>query len=64
MDPDMVVREDVVDGEPVFAIMQRSTNNFFRLPAAQWQLCACLTAYATYDEIAEPSRRRRAFPLR
>ena len=53
MDPDMVVREDVVDGEPVFAIMQRSTNNFFRLPAAQWQLATLFDGIRAFDEIAE-----------
>ncbi len=36
IDPDLIVREDVTDGEPIVAVFQRSTGNHFRLTPLQW----------------------------
>ena len=38
IDPDLIVRDDVTDGEPVVAVYQRSTASLLRLKPTQWQL--------------------------
>lgn len=38
MDPELIVREDVLDGEPIVVVYQRSTTNIYRFPPIQWQL--------------------------
>ena len=53
LDPEIVVREDTFDGEPIFCILQRDKGNFFRLPPAQWQLARLFDGVRSYEEIAE-----------
>jgi putative peptide zinc metalloprotease protein len=53
LDPDLVVREDVLDGEPVVCVMQRSKANFYRFPPAEWQLAELFDGVRPYEEIAE-----------
>ena len=53
LDPEIVVREDVLDGEPIVAVLQRDRGNFFRLMPAQWELALLFDGVRTYDEIAE-----------
>ena len=52
LDPDLAVREDVLDGEPVIAIVQRANGNFSRISPMQWQLALLFDGNRTYDEIA------------
>ena len=52
IDPQLVVREDVLDGEPIFAVLQREKGTFFRIPAFQWQLALLFDGIRSYDEIA------------
>ena len=53
LDPELVVREDVFDGEPIVGVVQRSTLSFFRFEPLQWQLASLFDGVRTYDEIAE-----------
>lgn len=63
LDPDLVVREDLVDGEPMVGIMQRGKNSFFRFTPKQWQLLQLFDGVRTYDEIAELHTAQTAMPI-
>jgi putative peptide zinc metalloprotease protein len=52
IDPDLVAREDTLDGENVIAVIQRSTDHFYRFSPAQWQLALLFDGIRSYDEIA------------
>ena len=52
LDPDLVVREDVLDGEPFFGILQRGKGNYFRFQPSQWQLAQLFDGVRSYEEIA------------
>lgn len=53
LDPEMVVREDELDGERIIAVLQRDKGNFFRLQPMQWQLAGFFDGVRSYEEIAE-----------
>lgn len=53
LDPNLVVREDVLDGEPFVGVLQRGKGNFFRFPPSQWQLILLFDGFRSYREIAE-----------
>jgi putative peptide zinc metalloprotease protein len=53
LDPDMIVREDILDGEPLVVTYQRSTTNVFRFPPMQWELLQLFDGKRSYEEIAE-----------
>jgi putative peptide zinc metalloprotease protein len=53
LDPELIAREDTLDGEPVIGVFQRRQGNFFRLEPIQWQLAVLFDGERTYDEIAE-----------
>jgi len=53
LDPNLIVREDEMDGEPIMGVLQRDTANFFRFPPAQWQLALLFDGVRSYEEIAE-----------
>jgi putative peptide zinc metalloprotease protein len=53
LDPDLIVREDVLDREPIIGIMQRGKGNFFRFQPVQWQLAQLFDGVRTFDEIAD-----------
>ncbi len=53
LDPDLIVREDVLDGEPVVGILQREKANFFRFSPSQWQLAQLFDGVRSFEEIAE-----------
>jgi len=44
--------KNVLDGEPVIAIVQRANGNFSRISPMQWQLALLFDGNRTYDEIA------------
>ena len=53
LDPQLITREDVVDGEPIVAVIQREKGTFFRFPADQWNLAILFDGTRSYEEIAE-----------
>jgi putative peptide zinc metalloprotease protein len=52
LDPGLVTRDEVVDGEPSVAVMQRAGSSFCRLAPAQWQLAQFFDGERSYDEVA------------
>jgi len=52
VDPNLIVREDLLDGEPVVGVMQRGTANFFRFEPTQWELVKLFDGVRSYEEIA------------
>lgn len=52
LDPDLVVHETVLDGEPVVGILQRGRNTYFRVSPYQWTLAQLFDGERSYDEIA------------
>jgi putative peptide zinc metalloprotease protein len=53
LDPNLIVREDVFDGEPCIGVLERGKANFFRFPPEQWQLALLFDGVRSYEEIAE-----------
>ncbi|MGA7156633.1 MAG: hypothetical protein WBY53_07300, partial [Acidobacteriaceae bacterium] len=53
LDPELVTREDVLDGEAIVGILQRSKGSFYRFQPSQWQLAQLFDGVRTYEEIAE-----------
>jgi putative peptide zinc metalloprotease protein len=63
IDPDLIVREDVTDGEPIIAVYQRSTANLLRLKPTQWQLAQCFDGVRSYEDIAAAFEAQTTIPL-
>jgi len=53
LDPNLVVREDVLDGEPFYSVLQRDRGNYFRVQPVHWQMAQLFDGVRSYDEIAE-----------
>ncbi len=53
LDPDLIVREDILDGEQIVGVMQRGKANFFRFEPAQWQLVSLFDGVRSYQDISE-----------
>ena len=53
IDPDLIIREDVLDGEPIVGVLQRGKSNFFRFSPTQWELAQLFDGERSYEEIAE-----------
>jgi putative peptide zinc metalloprotease protein len=53
LDPDLTVREEVLDGEPVVGVFQRQGSNYYHFPPDQWKLLLLFDGVRSYDEIAE-----------
>ena len=53
LDPDIVVREDVLDGEPIVAVLPTRQGELFPLDPAQWELAQLFDGVRSYEEIAE-----------
>lgn len=53
LDPELIIHEDVLDGEPVIGILQRDKSSYFRFPPWQWQLALLFDGERSYSEIAE-----------
>lgn len=53
LDPELIVREDTLDGEQVIVVFQRSTSNIYRFPPIQWELVRLFDGKRSYEEIAE-----------
>jgi putative peptide zinc metalloprotease protein len=52
IDPDLIVHEDILDGEPTIGILQRDKANYFRFQPWQWQLAQLFDGERSYEEIA------------
>ena len=53
IDPNLVIREDAIDGEPFYSVLQRDRGNYFRLIPMHWQLAQLFDGVRSYEEIAE-----------
>jgi putative peptide zinc metalloprotease protein len=63
IDPDLIIREDVTDGEQIISVYQRSTANLLRLKPTQWQLAQCFDGVRSYEEIAAAFEAETSIPL-
>ncbi len=63
VDPDLIIREDVADGEPIVAVYQRSTANLLRMKPTQWQLASLFDGVRSYDEISAAFQAQTGIPL-
>ncbi len=63
IDPDLIIREDVVDGESIVAVYQRSTANLLRMKPSQWQLARLFDGVRSYEEIAAVFVKETGIPL-
>ena len=63
IDPELIIREDVTDGEPVVAVYQRSTANLLRLKPTQWQLARLFDGVRSYEEIAAAFETETGIPV-
>jgi putative peptide zinc metalloprotease protein len=52
LDPELIVREDTLDGEPMIGVLQREGSNYFRFPPGQWRLAELFDGVRSYEEIA------------
>lgn len=52
VDPDLIIREDAVDGEAIVAVYQRSSANLIRMKPTQWQLARLFDGVRSYEQIA------------
>ncbi len=55
LDPDLVIHEDMLDGEPIIGVLQRGSSNYYRFTPGQWQLAQLFDGVRSYGEIAEVS---------
>lgn len=58
LDPDLIVHETVLDGEPIIGVLKRGDNAYFRLAPSQWQLLQFFDGIRSYQEIAEELARQ------
>jgi putative peptide zinc metalloprotease protein len=63
VDPDLIIREDVTDGEPIVAVYQRSTANLLRLKPTQWQLARLFDGVRSYEAISAAFEAETGIPL-
>jgi putative peptide zinc metalloprotease protein len=52
LDPNLIVREDTLGGEPFIGVLQRDKANFYRFTPADWRLAQLFDGVCTYEEIA------------
>jgi putative peptide zinc metalloprotease protein len=63
VDPELIIREDVTDGEPIVSVYQRSTANLLRLKPTQWQLARLFDGVRSYEDIASAFETETGIPL-
>ena len=63
VDPDLIVREDVTDGEPIVSVYQRSTANLLRMKPTQWQLARLFDGVRSYEEISAEFEAETGIPI-
>jgi putative peptide zinc metalloprotease protein len=63
IDPELIIREDVTDGEPIVSVYQRSTANLLRMKPTQWQLARLFDGVRSYQETATAFEAETGIPL-
>ncbi len=63
LDPEIITREDVLDGEPIVGVLQRDKGNYFRFSPAHWQLAQLFDGVRSYQEIAEQFTEQTGVPI-
>ena len=58
LDPELIIHEDTLDGEPIIGVLQREGSNYFRFPPGQWRLAELFDGVRSYEEIAALFKRR------
>ena len=53
LDPFLITREEMLDGEPIIGLLQRESARYFRFSPAQWELAQLFDGSRSYEEIAE-----------
>ena len=53
LDPDLIIHESVLDGEPIVGVLKRGKNAYFRLTPFQWQLLQLFDGRRSYEQISE-----------
>ena len=53
LDPELIIRDGVLDGEPFVGVLQRGKNNYFRLSPSQWMLAQLFDGERTHEAIAQ-----------
>lgn len=52
LDPELIIREDTLDGMPSISVLERKSATFGRLTPAQWQFLQLFDGVRSYEEIA------------
>ena len=63
LDPDLIVREDTLNGEPIVGVLKREKRNFFRFTPSQWQIVQLFDGVRTYEEIADLYTEQTGVPI-
>src|SRR6202167_6074418 len=63
IDPDLIIREDVTDGEPIVAVYQRSSASLLRLKPTQWQLARLFDGERSDEEISAAFEAETGIPI-
>jgi putative peptide zinc metalloprotease protein len=58
LDPALVHRENVEDGEPVIAAIIRGTDKIYRFPVDQWKIIELFDGIRSYEDVAEAHAER------
>ncbi len=53
LDPALIARDDVADGEPFVGVMNRARASYFRMVPEHWRLAQLFDGERSYDDIAE-----------
>lgn len=63
LDPDLVIHETVLDGEPIVGVLKRGKNSYYRLSQVQWNLTKLFDGERSYAEIAEAFSNETGTPI-
>jgi putative peptide zinc metalloprotease protein len=63
LDPDLIIHEDTLDGEPIIGLLQRGKSNYFRFTPHQWELAKLFDGVHSYEEIAEAFLAETGIPI-
>ncbi len=63
LDPNLIVHEDVLDGERIIGVLQRDKSSYFRFQPWQWQLAQLFDGERSYEEIAAEFQDEAGMPI-
>ena len=63
LDPDLIIHEDILDGEPIIGILQRDRSSYFRFQPWQWQLAQLFDGERSYEEISQAFETETGMPV-